>query len=129
MDFTGYAAKTERMRLRPYCLDDFEAFHDLHRRDDVARYLPWETRDAAASRAALEKHQRRSFEVDGDGITLAGFDDETDRLVGEFVLILRSVQHRSAELGYVLHPDFQGRVLATEGGPTQPRTAVADPGL
>src|SRR3954468_1465066 len=115
MDFTGYAAKTERMRLRPYCLDDFEAFHDLHSRDDVARYLPWQTRDAAASRAALEKHQRCSFEVDGDGITLAGFDDETDRLVGEFVLILRSVQHRSAELGYVLHPDVAGRGLATEG--------------
>src|SRR3954464_12189846 len=154
MDFTGYAAKTERMRLRPYCLDDFEAFHDLHRRDDVARYLPWETRDAAASRAALEKHQRRSFEVDGDGITLAGFDDATDRLggevvlilrsvqtrrggrgdvrdrlVGEFVLILRSVQHRSAELGYVLHPDFQGRGLATEGARHMLGIAFDDLGL
>lgn len=115
MDFTGYTAKTKRMRLRPYILEDFEAFHDLHSREDVARYLPWETRDAAASRAALEKHQKRSFEVDGDGITLAGFDDETGRLVGEFVLILRSVQHRGAEVGYVLHPDFQGRGLATEG--------------
>jgi RimJ/RimL family protein N-acetyltransferase len=115
MDFTGYTAKTERMQLRPYVLDDFEAFHDLHSREDVARYLPWETRDVAASRAALEKHQKRSFEVDGDGITLAGFDDETGRLVGEFVLILRSVQHRGAEVGYVLHPDFQGRGFATEG--------------
>ena len=25
MDFTGYTAKTERMQLRPYVLDDFEA--------------------------------------------------------------------------------------------------------
>jgi RimJ/RimL family protein N-acetyltransferase len=115
MDFTEYAAKTDRMRLRPYVLEDFEAFHDLHSRDDVARYLPWDTRDEEASRSALERHQKRSFEVDGDSISLAGFDDETGRLVGEFVLILRSVEHRGAELGYVLHPDFQGRGLATEG--------------
>jgi RimJ/RimL family protein N-acetyltransferase len=115
MNFTGYAACTDRMRLRPYALDDFEAFHDLHSRDDVARYLPWETRDEQASRAALERHQERSVEVDGDGISLAGFDAGTGRLVGEFVLILRSVLHRGAELGYVVHPDFQGRGLATEG--------------
>jgi RimJ/RimL family protein N-acetyltransferase len=115
MDFTGYTAKTDRMRLRPYALDDFEQFHELHRRDDVARYLPWETRDEEASRAALERHQKRTVEVDGDGISLAGLDAGTDRLVGEFVLILRSVQHRGAEVGYVVHPDFQGRGLATEG--------------
>jgi RimJ/RimL family protein N-acetyltransferase len=129
MDFTGYTAKTERMRLRPYSLDDFEAFHDLHSRDDVARYLPWETRNVEASRAALEKHQRRSLEVDGDGISLAGFDNQTDRLVGEFVMILRSVQHRGAELGYVLHPDFQGRGLATEGARLMLGIAFDDLGL
>ena len=40
MDFARYRAETERMVLRPYRLDDFDAFHDLHGRDDVARYLP-----------------------------------------------------------------------------------------
>jgi RimJ/RimL family protein N-acetyltransferase len=115
MDFTGYAAATKRMRLRPYALEDFAEFHDLHSRDDVARYLPWETRDEDASRAALERHQTLRLEVDGDGITLAAFDDATGRLVGELVLMLRSVEHRRGEIGYVLHPDFQGRGLATEG--------------
>jgi RimJ/RimL family protein N-acetyltransferase len=114
-DFAGYTAETERMRLRPYSMEDLEEFHDLHRRADVARYLPWEPRDLAAARAALERHQTMTLEVDGDGITLAGFDKATGRLVGEFVLFLRSVQHLGGELGYVLHPDFHGRGLATEG--------------
>jgi RimJ/RimL family protein N-acetyltransferase len=35
--------------------------------------------------------------------------------VGEFVLFLRSVEHRGGEIGYIVHPDFQGRGLATEG--------------
>jgi len=115
MDFTTFRGETERMTLRPYSLDDYDAFHDLHGRDDVARYLPWVTRDADASRAALIRHQKVALAKDDDGITLAGFDKETGRLVGEFVLFLRSVEHRGGEVGYVVHPDFQGRGLAMEG--------------
>jgi RimJ/RimL family protein N-acetyltransferase len=115
MDFTGFRGETERMALRPYALDDFDEFHDLHSREDVARYLPWETRDTEASRAALQRHQDLRLDKDDDGITLAGFEKESGRLVGEFVLFLRSVEHRGGEVGYVVHPDFQGRGLATEG--------------
>lgn len=114
-DFSGFDGHTERLHLRPYRLDDFQEFADLHGRDDVARYLPWETRDEEASRAALLRHQGMTLAEDHDGITLAGFDRDTGRLVGEFVLFLRTVEHRGGELGYVLHPDFQGRGLATEG--------------
>jgi RimJ/RimL family protein N-acetyltransferase len=113
--FADYTARTERLLLRPYRLDDFDEFFDLHRRDDVSRYLPWETRDEQAAREALERHQNMVVEVDDQGMSLAGIDRETGRLVGEFVLILRSVEHRRGELGYVVHPDFQGRGLATEG--------------
>ncbi|CAN5213649.1 GNAT family protein [soil metagenome] len=114
-DFATYEVTTERMRLRAYRRDDLEEFSDLHGREDVARFLPWETRDAEASRAALERHLSMTLAEDDDGITLAGFDLQTGRLVGEFVLFLRSVEHRGGEVGYVLHPDFQGRGLATEG--------------
>ena len=116
MDFTGYAARTERMLLRPYALDDYDSFFDLHSRDDVSRYLPWQTRDEDAARGALNRHQQLVIEVDDQGLTLAGIDRDSGRLVGEFVLILRSVEHRRGELGYVVHPDFQGRGLAVEGG-------------
>src|SRR3954469_4761381 len=115
VDFTGFRGETARLLLRPYHADDLKEFVDLHGRDDVARYLPWPTRDEAASRAALGRHEAMSLDADDDGITLAAVDDETGRLVGEFVLILRSVEHRRGELGYVVHPDFQGRGLAVEG--------------
>jgi RimJ/RimL family protein N-acetyltransferase len=115
VDFTGFRGETARLLLRPYHADDLEEFVDLHGRDDVARYLPWPTRDEAASRAALGRHEAMSLDADDDGITLAAVDKETGRLVGEFVLFLRSVEHRRGEIGYVVHPDFQGRGLATEG--------------
>jgi RimJ/RimL family protein N-acetyltransferase len=116
MDFSDYTAETDRMRLRPYALDDFAEFHDLHSREDVTRYLPWSVRDEEAAREALVRHQRLVLKEDNQGLTLAGFDRDTGRLVGEFVLILRSVEHCRGELGYALHPDFAGRGLATEGG-------------
>lgn len=103
------------MQLRPYRLGDYDEFADLHGRTEVARYLPWETRDVEASRAALGRHLDMSLDKDGDGITMAGIDPATGRLVGEFVLFLRTVEHGGGEVGYVVHPDFQGRGLATEG--------------
>jgi RimJ/RimL family protein N-acetyltransferase len=115
VNLSDLSGETERMSLRPYRLSDYVEFADLHGREEVARYLPWEPRDADASRAALERHVDMSLETDGDGITLAGLDKVTGRLVGEFVLFLRSVEHRGGELGYILHPAFQGRGLATEG--------------
>ena len=115
MDFGDYTAETARMRLRPYELGDLQSFHDLHGRPDVARYLPWEPRDREAAERALTRHRNLTVDKDGDGVTLAAIDKETGRLVGEFVLFLRSVEHRRGELGYVLHPDFWGRGLAIEG--------------
>jgi RimJ/RimL family protein N-acetyltransferase len=115
VDFTGFRGETERMHLRGYRLDDLEAAADLYGRQDVARYIPWNARDATASRAALERHQSMTLEKDGDGVTLAGFEKGSGRLVGEFVLFLRSVEHRGGEVGYIVHPDFQRRGFATEG--------------
>ena len=120
MGFSHLTGEPDRMLLRPYRDSDYDVFADLHGRDDVARHLPWDTRDAEASRVALKRHQDVSIEKDGDGITLAAIfkgaaDARGGRLVGEFVLFLRSDKHGGGEVGYVLHPDFQGLGLATEG--------------
>lgn len=129
MDFRGFSGETQRMCLRPYRLTDLAEFADMHGRDDVARYLPWETRDTEASQAALERHQVVVLEKDHDGITLAGIDKDTCRLVGEFVLFLRSLEHRGGEVGYIVHPDFHGRGLATEGARAVLQLGFEDMGM
>jgi len=114
-DLSGYRGGTERLVLRPCGVEDLEAFHDLHSRDEVTRFLPFGSHDAAASRASLGRQQTVRFDREGDAVSLGGFDRATGRLVGLFMLFLRSVEHGNAELGYLLHPDFWGRGLATEG--------------
>lgn len=114
-DFTGFSAETERLHLRPYDLADLAAHHDLHRREDVVRYLPWRSRDAAECAAAINRSQQLRWAQDGDAVNLAAFEKGTGRLAGEFIIILRSVEHGNGELGYVLHPDLQRQGFGIEG--------------
>ena len=85
-------------------------------REDVCRYLPWTPMDLDRARAKLEQRMRQTrIETDGDPLVLIAVESDTERAVGEFMLRLKSLESRQAEIGWSLHPDAQGRGLATEG--------------
>ena len=107
---------TTRMSLRPYEVDDLEALHAIVSREDVCRYLPWEPMDLDQARAKLEQRLTQTrIEADGDPLVLAAVETETGRMIGEFMLRLTSAESRQGEVGWSIHPDVQGRGLATEG--------------
>jgi len=108
--------RTERMILRPYERGDLESFHDLFGREDVSRYIPFGPLDLEQARAKLEKRTELTrIEADGDGVLLAAVQEGSGRMIGEFMLRLRSAESRQGEVGWTIHPDVQGRGLATEG--------------
>ena len=112
----SYPLSTARMTLRPYEVGDLAAVQDLFGREDVSRYLFWEPMDIDAARALLERRLKQTrIEADGDGVLVAALDTETGRYIGEFMLRLTSAQNRQGEIGWSVHPDVQGRGLATEG--------------
>jgi RimJ/RimL family protein N-acetyltransferase len=112
----SYPLTTARMTLRPYEIGDLPALHDLFGREDVCRYLPWEPMDIDQARTLLERRVRQTrLESEGEAIVLAACDAETARMVGEFMLRFTSDRHRQGEIGWSIHPDVQGRGLATEG--------------
>ena len=107
---------TPRLLLRPYEAGDEEALHDLLRREDVCRYLPWEPMDRDEARLKLEQRVLQDhIEMDGDPLVLAAVERATGRTVGELMLRLQSLTSRQGEVGWSFHPDVQGRGLATEG--------------
>ena len=107
---------TARLTLRPYRSSDLRAMHELFGRPDVSRYLNWEPMDLEQAQALLERRlTQTSVESDGDGILLAADETETGRTIGEFMLTLTSRDSRQGEIGWSIHPDVQGRGLATEG--------------
>ncbi len=121
---------TTRLTLRPYEMGDLAALHDMFGREDVCRYLPWEPMDLDEARAKLERRVRQTqIEADGDPLLLAAVDEATGRMVGEFMLRLTSGQSRQGEIGWCIHPDVQGRGLATEGAREMLRLGFDDLGL
>jgi RimJ/RimL family protein N-acetyltransferase len=107
--------RTERLVLRLFTDDDFEAVYDMQSRPEVARYLYWSPRDRdGAAKSLGEKRKCTSIEVEGDILNLAVERAEGGPAIGDLMLHYVSATHRQAEVGYILHPDAQGQGLATE---------------
>jgi RimJ/RimL family protein N-acetyltransferase len=109
---------TNRLVLRPFTLDDLDDLHAIQSRPDVARYLYWSPRSRAEVQAVLErKIEQTRLAVENDALCLAITLPGTATravVIGEISLWWRSVEHRQGEMGFVLHPDYQGRGFAAE---------------
>ncbi len=121
---------TSRLVLRPFAEGDLDALHAIHGREDVTRYLYWGPRSREETREALSrKLGRSSVRSEGDSLGVAVERRDTGALVGDWTFFLTSATHRQGEVGYLLHPDHQGRGFATEATAELLRLAFAGLGL
>ena len=111
----SYPVRTARLLLRPLVPADAPALLTYRGRADVCRYLPWPpmTLEGIGQRLAGELG-RRELTQEGQALTLGVEVAATGALVGDVVLFFHSLEHRGGEIGYVLHPDVQGRGYAAE---------------
>jgi RimJ/RimL family protein N-acetyltransferase len=110
-----FPLETERLLLRPFASDDFEALFSMHSHPEVARYLYWDARTKEEARAVLErKMQARAIKSAGDALVLAGVKKESGELIGDFNLVWHGSEHAQGEIGFIVHPDHQGHGYATE---------------
>ena len=103
---------TDRLTIRSLIPEDLERHAAIMGNPEVVRFL---YEDSLTEDEALQHLLRRfgtgspaegewrNFAVDSDGV-----------LVGEVGFSLVSSQHRSAEVGYMFDPDFNGNGFATE---------------
>ncbi len=109
--------ETERLTLRALREADLEDLLTIQSRPDVARYMYWAPRTPEAARRWLTLAiPVPTWEIENEALTLAAIERESGRLAGTLTLFLRSLEHRQGEIGFMFHPDFQGRGLAAEGG-------------
>jgi RimJ/RimL family protein N-acetyltransferase len=107
---------TPRMTLRPYEASDLPGLHGMFGREDVCRYLSWAPMDLDQARTKIEQRVgQRRIDAEGQAIVLAAVEAATGQYVGEFMLRLANAESRQGEIGWSLHPNAQGRGLATEG--------------
>ena len=106
---------TARLKLRPFTEDNFGALYAMQSRPDVTRYLYWDPRTEEEVRTSLaERRQTVHWEAQGDKLSLAVERWDTGAFVGDVMLYYSSQEHRTAEIGFVLHPDHYGQGFAAE---------------
>jgi RimJ/RimL family protein N-acetyltransferase len=108
---------TERLRLRPLVSTDFDALFAYQSLPEVARHLYWEARSEDEVRLALEqKIAARAIHEQGDVLAIGITVRPSNHLIGDYVLVVTSAEHRQAEIGYIIHPEHAGQGYATEAG-------------
>jgi RimJ/RimL family protein N-acetyltransferase len=100
--------KTERLTLRPWRVTDAAAVYDYARREEATRFMIFDThrsvQDAIDFVASAPASTHRGYAV-----TLA----DKDYCMGGcgFQPV---IEHKKAEIGYILHPDIWGQGYGTE---------------
>lgn len=110
-----YPLRTARLVLRPFMAGDLADLYAIQSLPQVARYLYWEARDLGQVRLALDtKMRQHGLDEEGDNLALAVVCPPLGRVIGEIDLRWLSRLHQQGEIGFVFHPDQQGRGLARE---------------
>jgi RimJ/RimL family protein N-acetyltransferase len=104
----------DAITLRPFQSDDYDDFCAYRSLAEPARYVRWSPDDPAKVRRAAFTKRRRATRIaaPGDILAPAIADRATGRIVGELMLRWIDNEHRQGEVGFGLHPDFQGRGIA-----------------
>jgi RimJ/RimL family protein N-acetyltransferase len=107
--------ETERLLLRPFGPDDLEALFAIQADESVARWLYNDPRTLVETRELLaRKIGGAALHGEGEWLSAAAVLRTTGELVGDVSLHWASEAHGQGELGFVVHPEHQGRGYATE---------------
>jgi RimJ/RimL family protein N-acetyltransferase len=114
-DHPPFRLETDRLLLRPFAPSDHEAMLAIFSRPDVVELLYHGPLDEDEVRERLSvKTTQRSIEGPGDILRLAVLLKANGRVIGDVLLNWMENEHRQGEIGFVLHPDHQGKGYTTE---------------
>lgn len=107
--------QTDRLLLRPHRMSDAAAWYALQCEPTVLEFLPWPERTRRQSARHLAHRTRHTRLLQRDDFLALGVERD-GILIGDVSLHLRDVGagERSAEIGWILAPAWEGRGYATE---------------
>jgi RimJ/RimL family protein N-acetyltransferase len=107
--------RTPRLLLRQFQVDDCGALLAFHSDAEAVRYVPYPPRDRTAVANVLERKITSTVLRDeGDLVELAVVLCGDGTLIGDLLLVLRSVEHETLEIGYIFSPAYAEQGYATE---------------
>jgi RimJ/RimL family protein N-acetyltransferase len=106
---------TGRLRLRRFDISDLESLVDYRSRPSVARYQGWELPYAIDDAMQLLKEMKgRHPGMPGYWFQFAIQHLETGRMIGDCGIRVSSKDPTQADIGFTIHPKFQGQGYGSE---------------
>lgn len=105
---------TKRCILRELSIDRFDELFELNKSNGINEHLKDYSGDYQIEKEKLAAYIQNVYHFYGFGL-LGIFLKENDKLIGRCGIEYKTLEDETVyELGYYLHPDYQGRGLATE---------------
>ena len=105
--------KTDRLTLRKLSLDDTDDLYEYAKRADVTLYLTWSPHVDKTYTFQYLKYLQTRYNH-GDFYDWAVCDRESGKMIGTCGFTRFDFPNDSAEIGYVINPEFSGKGYATE---------------
>lgn len=105
--------ETERLLLRRISVGDADDMYEYSRREDVTRFLLWEAHPDPLYTEKYVRYLQERYAV-GDFYDFALELRETGKMIGTAGFTTFDLPNRSAEIGYVVSPDYRGQGYAPE---------------
>lgn len=103
-----------RVRLELLQPDDVDALYAIQSDPEVCRYLLYEPRSLERVHEVLARDAAATRLADSEDFIQPAIRDASGRLIGTMYFKLSNVEDKTAEIGWLLDPRFQGRGYAKE---------------
>jgi RimJ/RimL family protein N-acetyltransferase len=108
--------ETERLIIRDAGADDLQGFFDYMDQEDYWRHIPGEPVTVDSIKAMVHRAVLDQSQDPRTGYFLAVVEKQSNKLMGEATLHVRSARWRQGEIGWGISQDHAGNGLATEIG-------------
>ena len=105
---------SSRLTLRRFQEKDLLAFVSYRSDPEVARFQSWSSINDDEARDFIREQQRAQLGVPGEWFQIAIAQRQTDALLGDVGVCIKRDDPTSAEIGFTLSRENQGKGLASE---------------
>ncbi|KSU62720.1 acetyltransferase [[Bacillus] enclensis] len=112
MMIPNHKFSTGRLIFRELVESDWRMIHDYASQEVVCRYQPWGPNTVEETKTFVSEVLTDHKKNPRTRFMFAVVSKEDDRLIGAVELKIGDFQN--GEIGYIIHPDYWGRGIATE---------------
>ncbi|KRF03407.1 acetyltransferase [Paenibacillus sp. Soil766] len=104
----------DRIYLREFISSDWLDVHAYASQEIVCRFQPWGPNSEDQSEAFVNQILADTNETNRTRYVFAIVEKSTEKMIGAGEFNIRCFTHKNGEIGYIVHPNYWGKGIATE---------------